>query len=122
MIREFLYKWLQLEECKTCVILDRELAEVKRERDKLLEKLLNKNEPIPVAAVSVEEFKPISTTRNRFIPAAVRQQMMDREDQKTLQLIIDKKRELSQPKITEERIEKLETEIGIGESDASKIG
>lgn len=122
MIRELLNKWFALPDCKTCEILQRELAETKRERDKLLDKLFEKNESIAPVQVAVEEYKPIQTTRTRFMPAIVRQQIMDEQDQVTLKLMQEKRRELSQPKV-EQRIENLENEIGItdGERDASQI-
>lgn len=120
MIRELLYKWFQLEECRTCQILQISLDTANREKEFLLRKLLEGNEPIPAAAEATVEYKPIPTTRSRYIPAVVRQQMMDREDQRTLQLLVDKKKELTQSKVVEERIEELEKEV-IGETDASEI-
>jgi hypothetical protein len=119
MIKELLYKWFGLEDkpCSTCEVLQRELENERREKERLLDRLLMpKVETQP--AMEISEMKPLPTSR-KFIPHAVRQQMMDQEDRKSLELMQKKQKEIKEMNST---VEKLEEEIlGKGEENASKI-
>jgi len=119
MIKELLYKWFGLEDkpCLTCEVLQRELENERREKERLLDRLLMpKVEMQP--AMETTDLKPLPTTR-KFIPHAVRQQMMDAEDRKSLELLKKKQKEIKEMGTP---IEKLEEEVlGKEEEDASQI-
>lgn len=84
-------------ECRSCEILQLELERVYREKELLLSKLLIKDEPRAPVKEEETEFKPFAPSGGRrFIPSAVRQQMIDNEDNATLQLMQKRKREISE--------------------------
>lgn len=113
MIKELFYKWFGLsDECKTCEVLKLELDRVIREKEMLLNKLLEPKVEARPPVVLEETPKPISLGR-RHIPAIVRQQMMEQNDKRTLELMQKHKKELAESK-TEVTIEELEKEV-IGE-------
>lgn len=105
--------WFGTDECKTCEVLKMELERAHRKNERLLEILLRKDEPIP-EPMQEEKQSPISITGGRrFLPAVVRQQMIEREDRKTLEIMQQRKKEL-----TQQTVEKLEKELGIEEPSA----
>ena len=101
MIKRILEKWFGLspDVCETCEILRFQLEESNRERKELLHKLLNKDEPKP-PVFSEDELKPV---QSQFIPWRVKQQMLEQEDRRTMQLRKEKENEISQ----------LEKELGV---------
>ena len=116
MIKELLYKWFDLQDlpCKTCETLRSELDFARRQNEYLLGRLLNPREETQPANEAATEFKPIAPSGGRrFIPHAVKQQLSEREDMKSLEIMQKKKRELAE----------LEKEVlGQENEDASKIG
>lgn len=109
-------------ECNSCEILKLELERIHREKEILLEKLLKKDEPVSEPI----ESSPIAVSSGRkFMPAIVRQQLMAREDQKSLQLLQEREKKIQEEKFkyfkVSPEIEELEKEIGIGEGNASEI-
>lgn len=98
-------------ECKSCIVLQEQLATVRFENKQLLEMLLPKKEVAP--AIVEEELKPI---KPRHIPWAVKQQLLEQQDR-------DKARILK--KLDEERkdISQLEKELSINiPEDQSNAG
>ena len=120
MIKELIYKWFGLS-CRSCEILERELDRVNREKEILLNRLLEPKEVISAPVITEETPKPISLGR-RHIPAIVRQQMMEQNDRRTLELMQKHKKELTESKNIEvtKEVEELEKELGV--EDASKVG
>ena len=103
MIKELLCKWFGLPlvpACNTCDVLRDQLEESNRERRELLQKLLDRGVPEPAPSVVSEELKPITP---QFIPWRVKQQMLEQEDKRALQLKKEKAAEISQ----------LEKELGV---------
>src|SRR5687768_9606054 len=96
MIKELIYKWFHIEEpiCRTCEVLSRELDTIRRERDALLNKILN---PPVLELPKFEEIetKPVSLGR-RHIPFQVRQQMLQENDRHSLKLMEDHKKKLKE--------------------------
>lgn len=94
MIKELLYKWFGLNDsCQACEVLQAELDYVKRQNEQLLNRILNPPVPIESSTPQVEEIKPVPTTRSRFVPYAVRQQMMEKEYEQSLKLMQDFQKE-----------------------------
>lgn len=110
MIKQLLYKWFGLVDvpCNTCEILRLQLDESNRERKDLLNRLLDKDKPEPLAEPK-EIFQPITS---RHIPWSVRQQMLEAEDRKAAQLMREKQKELNSAPITKQ-VADLEKELGI---------
>lgn len=117
MIKELLYKWFGLDDsCKSCETLRAELDHVRREKNILLERLLNPKTDTPVSVNETTELKPIKP-QFRYIPHAVRQQMMENEDRKTLDIMQKKQKEIADAKMAQ-----LEKEVlGKEKDDASEI-
>lgn len=111
MIKELLYKWFGLsDECKTCEVLKEELAYTRRHNELLMDRLSKPIEVIPKDEPLLE-MQPIKS-KGRYIPHAVRQQMMESEDRKTLEIMQKKNKELAD----------LEKEVlGKENDDASKV-
>lgn len=116
MIKELLYKLFGIEErCRTCEILQAELESCKRLNDTLLQRLIRPAiESVPPIIEEEEPRKELKAlSRPRFIPHAVREQMMMKEDSKALELMLAKKKEIAV----------LEKEVGVAKEkdDASKV-
>jgi len=97
--------------CKSCEILEREL-EIERARfNLLLDKLNGTSRSVNEVIENDEtELKPISTLRKR-VPFAVRQQMIEQNDMKTLHTLQDRWKEIHETVETAESNEELEKEI-----------
>jgi len=124
MIKELMYKWFGLSEtCRTCEVLERELERVQREKELLLNQLLSpKAVSIPIS-VEPEELKPVPSGGRRFMPAIIRQQMIDASDKQTLQLMQKHKKDLKELNEQKTKVEELEKEVlGTEQEDASQIG
>ena len=77
-------KELEDSHCPTCQVLQMELASVKQERDKLLNRILT---PTPEPQVKYdEELKPIMP---KAVPWNVRRQMLEAEDRHKARLMND---------------------------------
>jgi len=98
-------------ECNTCEVLKLELERVYREKEILLQKLLIKDEPRPLGQESIPNTPIAVSGGRRFMPALVRQQMIDKEDQKSLQLLQNKKKEMSSTAKLEKEVLGKEVEI-----------
>lgn len=112
MIKELMMKWFGLSEpeCKTCQVLQRELDICRREKEILLGKLINKEEPVINQYKDEGEMKPLPGSR-RFMASAVRQQLIEKEDARTLEIMKKRTKE----------IDEIEKELGIaGESKEEK--
>lgn len=92
MIKELLYKWFNLEPpvCETCEVLREQLARVISERNELLNKLINKPEPIE-PPIDKAQLKPIVP---RHIPWPVRRQLLEAEDREAARLAREKAKEI----------------------------
>lgn len=105
------------ESCRSCDILEHQL-EVERARVSQLLDKLSGSKPIHDELEEEKELKPLQTGR-RFIPFAVRQQMMEAQDNKTLEVLKERWAEIHNPIITtrgaeqpeNNSIEELEREI-----------
>ena|SRR5688572_1810406 len=96
MIKELIYKWFHIEEpiCRTCEVLQRELETIRRERDTLLNKILNP--PVPeLPKMEETETKPVPLGR-RHIPYQIRQQLMQKNDEHSLKLMQDHKKKVAE--------------------------
>jgi hypothetical protein len=84
--------------CISCETLRQQLEFSNREREKLLEALLEKSNPKPVAELPKEEFKPPSKT----IPWKVKKQMLESEDRELAKVLRNKEIELKtiEPSVT----------------------
>jgi hypothetical protein len=114
MLRELMYKWFGLDvpvSCETCEVLRAQLDESNRERKELLHRLLDREkiEPSSIGVVREEENKAITPA---FVPWRVKQQMLEAEDRKSLQLRQDKMKE----------IENLEKELGVSSANERIVG
>lgn len=100
--------------CRACDILERQL-EVERARvDMLLNRVTNTViSSTPPELEEEEELKPIQTTRRKFIPYAIRQQMAEQNDIATLEKLMEKWAEIHNPTVSTEKIptEDIEKEI-----------
>jgi len=98
---KLMYKWFGLSEepCETCEILRMQLAESNAERRDLLTRLLEKDKPI-VVPEDKTEYKPITPA---YTPWRVRQQMLEAEDRKKMELL----------RKNADEVEKLEKELEI---------
>jgi hypothetical protein len=117
MIKELMMKWfgLEPEQCKTCEVLRVELDYARRQNEILLGRLLStpvREETPPVKEESIQAVGP--SGGRRFIPHAVQQQMAAKEDAKSLELMIQKRKEMEAVKLAQ-----LEKEVGV--EDASKV-
>lgn len=100
MIKELFSKWLGLDlRCETCEVLREQLHRSEAERREILFRLLDKDKAEPLNS-PVEEHKSISPP---FTPWRVRQQMLEAEDRKQVELLKKKAKEISE----------LESELGI---------
>ncbi len=107
-----MFKWLhhllnphcphceQLEICKSCEVLERQL-EIERARSNLLldrvagvNQVSQRTPPELEDRETEEELKPIRTSRRKFLPFAQRQQMIDQQDLKTLDVLQQRWREI----------------------------
>jgi hypothetical protein len=89
-------------ECKSCDVLQAQVDRLTRENERLLETLLDKQKPEPVAVQT--DFKEL---KQRHIPWNVRRQMLENEDR-------EKARILKEHSVTSEiTTEELEKEMGI---------
>lgn len=107
MMKQLFYKWFGLTppSCETCDVLREQLAGSERERRELLHRLLNAGKPESVVIPQVEEMpEPVGRP---FTPWRVKQQMLEAEDRKTVQLTRDKMKE----------IEDLEKELDVHQSE-----
>ena len=91
-------------ECKNCDSYKQQIDMLTRQNQQLLDKLIQP-EVIIREAAPTKENKPVATTK--YLPFAVRQQMLEESDRKTAELM--KKRGFEEPKTTEE----LEQELGV---------
>jgi len=100
------YKWFGLTDtpCATCEVLHEQLAKSERDREMLLQKLLEKDKVEPLTPDTTEH-KPITP---QFTPWRVRQEMLEAEDRKKAQLMREKAKE----------IEMLEKELGVNEKES----
>jgi len=102
---------LELNECKSCEILQREL-----ERAHATIERLTTSKVTEVSNEPTEELKPIPVSGRRFVPSIVRQQMQDKLDQRTLDLLIAAKQRTEatiseEPPITDSKVEEMERDI-----------
>lgn len=110
MIRRLLEKWFNLEpvRCNTCEVL-RESLEIERQFNRVLFGKLMGNPPAAELR-EVEEVKPLRMTPNKFIPSAVRQQMMEQEDLKTLELMRKFNKDITKDMIQKDELNRMNTE------------
>lgn len=82
--------------CKQCEILERQLEVERARQDILLSRLTNGQVVNQVVESETEpsELKPLPMGRRRHIPYAVKQQMIEAEDEKGLKTLIDKYEEI----------------------------
>lgn len=127
--------WLKLrlnipdEPCATCEILKYEL-EVERARSNLLlDKITGINRQVIQPEIEDEpsDLKPLPIGRRKFVPFAVRQQMMEQNDLHTLKILQDKYAELHSinlgPTPANTSNEELEKEItGDATGNTEKVG
>ena len=114
----------QLEDkvCEKCEILQIQLEIANIEKQKLLDKVIGSNEKEPV----IEQ--PIVQPRGRFIPWAVKRQVLEAEDRVAAKLKKDKEKEIQETVVAssdDPDVKALEEEMAIIEKDrenASKIG
>lgn len=123
IISELIRKWFDLPEkpCASCEMLQIQL-EVERARvNHLLEKVTHVSPSLAeISSDSHEELKPIQSGR-KFVPFAVRQQMMEANDNKTLETLKEKWNEIHQVSLnpvqtqTNDELEKelLDAEVGV---------
>lgn len=78
--------------CNSCQTLQLQLDIANREKERLLSLLIEKQTAKPELPTLSEE-KPVSIG-SRYIPTAVRQQMLERESRVAAQILRDKNREL----------------------------
>lgn len=105
-------------ECNTCDTLRSILEQERFEKKQLLEQLMNLTKPEVIIHESSEgEKKPI---RPSYTPWRVKQQLLEQEDRAKAKILKEKEEEskisIAIPKVS---VEKLEEEIGIGDSNAS---
>jgi|SRR6187402_1964425 len=103
MISTLFRKWFGLPlvpACTSCDILRDQLDKSEVERRELLHKLLDRGVAEPAPTLATEELKPITP---QFVPWRVKQQMLEQEDRRTMQLRKEKENEISQ----------LEKELGV---------
>lgn|SRR5262245_11303988 len=93
-------------ECKSCYTYKSELDKVSRERDRLLEILLEKVNPIKTSGPEQTEFKPLGPIRLHHSDA---RRILEARDRAEAQLAAQKERELRE-------IQALEKEVGIPSS------
>lgn len=112
MIKQLLYKWFNLNDsCEACEVLRAELDYVKRQNETLLNRILNPEPKIEQTITVPEEIKPVSASGGRrFVPYAVRQQMMEREDEQSLKVMqeFQKKRQEAEKEVLAAKTEKEE--------------
>ena len=89
--------------CESCETLKQQLEIANYERAKLLDRIMEKPEPV------VERPEPPQMTRPRMMPWAIRQQMLEREDRAKAHA----QRNAAQPDKTEVTIEDLEKELDV---------
>ena len=75
---------LERSHCNTCQVLQLELASVKQERDKLLQRILNPPTESTMSKDDIDELKPILP---KAIPWNVRRQMLEAEDREKARLM-----------------------------------
>lgn len=75
--------------CSSCDTLANENARLVRDNERLLDSLLTRPAEATQKVTSIQDLKPIQTTKTPFIPTAVRRQMLEREDRHTAQLAKD---------------------------------
>jgi hypothetical protein len=80
-----------LAHCETCEVLKMELASVKQERARLLDKLLNKDIEVPVKEEEEAEFKPLNRVH---LPWKAKQQLLEKEDRANAALLRAKEKEM----------------------------
>lgn len=85
-------------------ILERELASVKAERDKLLDVILKREEPEEIELPTNPLPKPV---RVRHVPWAVRREMLEKEDRKAARDKAERLAELSETPRTAEDMERI---------------
>lgn len=108
--------------CNTCEVLKMELAAVRQERDKLLDRVLNPEEN-RVRVEEPEEEKPLIPLNKRtYIPFNVRRQTLEAEDRARARVMRERNESLNIPAtstdtpLTVEQMEKVI--IDEGEDDA----
>ena len=102
MFKQLFSKWLGLDlRCETCEVLREQLHRSEAERREILTRLLDKDRPEPLITEKEEHV----TIQPQFIPWRVRQQMLEAEDRKQVQLLKEKEKEIE--------ISKLEKELGV---------
>lgn len=68
--------------CSSCESLERENSRLVRENERLLSLVLDKPK-VEEKVIDTSELKPIQTSRNPFIPSAVRRQTLEAESRAT---------------------------------------
>ena len=72
--------------CSSCETLARENARLVRENERLLEHIWSAPKLAEEKQVNIGELKPIQTTRNPFVPSAVRRQILENESRHNAQV------------------------------------
>lgn len=94
---------IEMSECKSCDILQRQLEIAQA----TIDRLISPKTEIIAPKEDDTELKPIPSGGKRFIPYAIRQQMADASDRKTLELMLAKRKEMAdkpEDKVSEEKV------------------
>lgn len=96
------------EDCKSCETLRQQLEIANYEKEKLLNRLLEKPEPIK------EETKPVMVSKPRTVPWAIRRQMLEKEDREAARAMKNAAQSdsvLTNVKLSKEEIIEFEKEL-----------
>jgi hypothetical protein len=95
--------------CSSCETLARENDRLVRENERLLDSLLTKPAEAATKQMDVRDLKPIQTSRQPFMPSAVRRQMLETESRHAAKLAKD----APKPDVIDKDVElqELETEL-----------
>lgn len=96
-------------ECPSCEVLKEQLASANREKQQMLDSILNKDK---TTEVETRVIMPENMNQGKYIPWHVRRQMLESEDRAQAAIIAKKKKE-------EAEIAKLEKDVGIIEKEGA---
>ena len=93
--------------CRSCELLEMQLAIERGEKQELLKKILNPPQPVVI------QQEPPAITIPKAVPWHVRRQMLEREDREKAKLM----RDAPKPAVDKVSTEDLEKELGIAEQE-----
>lgn len=95
---------LDVDECKTCAVLQHELECLRRENERIFLALLAKESPkeIPVSPSVAPNPNVIRT--GRFVPSRVRQQYVEAEDRRSLEIMREVQKKMKEAGVPEKNI------------------